>query len=56
LPFDSPCTHARPLFLFACKFALFYRDDVHDFCRDTGCHDPTKFEDLLFTLPVSIII
>jgi len=30
-----------------------YRDDVHDFCRDTGCHDPTKFEDLLFTLPVA---
>jgi len=33
------------------KVMLFYRDDVHDFCRDTGCHDPTKFEDLLFTLP-----
>lgn len=34
------------------KVALLYRDDVHSFCRDTGCHDPTKFEDLLFTLPL----
>jgi len=34
------------------KVALFYRDDVHDFCRDTGCHDPTKFEELLYTLPI----
>ena len=34
------------------QVALVYRDNVHDFCRDTGCHDPTKFEELLFTLPI----
>ena len=32
------------------KLTLFYRHDLHSFCRD-GCHDPTKFEPLLRTLP-----
>lgn len=31
---------------------LLYRDDVHRFCRDTGCHDPTRFEPFLRTLGI----
>lgn len=31
---------------------LLYRHDLHSFCHE-GCHDPTKFEDFLFTLPVT---
>ena len=34
------------------RVALLYRDDVHSFCRDTGCHDPTRFEPFLYALPV----
>ena len=47
-----PSAGGDPAAFEAKKVALFYRDDVHSFCRDTGCHDPAKFEDLLFTLPL----
>ena len=32
--------------------SVFYRHDLHGYCK-TGCHDPTKFEPFLRTLPVS---
>ena len=34
------------------KAMLYYRDDVHSFCRESGCHDPTRFQDILSTLSI----